>query len=178
MKVLAMIGVLLHLVGCGHAPVVAADQAKETDQSRNRKHSLSEQFVRSLSLTKGSDRRALQLHKIATTTLKSTEKSQQIRRMTGLSRRMEKHRTMKRRKERFHGRQRRNTHPGALSGGGRGVRNGKWKPAGWNGSSKPGGWNGGGGDQYGGKSPVWGSPWGQGWGGSVNKPGYFPTRRE
>jgi len=183
MKVLAMIGVLLHLVS-------AAEQAKEANQSSNRKLSLSEQFVSSLSVMKGSDKRALHLKKeIETTTLRLSEETY---RTAGLSRRMQKQRTMQRRKPRFRQRPKRSKNPGAMKRGGRGVGNDKWgSSAGWSGSSsrvRKGQWpssgrnrNSSGGNWHGRTSnkPIqpwkaprnssWGSPW---------KPGYSPTKRE
>lgn len=192
-EVLALICVLLHLVGWGHAPVVTAEQSNEANESNKSKTSLSEQFIRSLSVTKGSDRRDLQLQKNETTTPRSTkERHQKLQRMAGLSPRMQKQRTIQRWKGKSHVQKRRNVHPDALYGGGRGDNNGKWNPAGWNGSSnrerhdrwRPGRWHSGGGDWYSAKTPSWGSPsswgspWGDGWGGRVNTPGFFPTKRE
>ncbi len=118
-----MIGVLLHLAA-------AAEQAIESQQSSNGNISLAEQFVRSLSVIKGSDRRALQLHKIETTTLGSEGTPRNV----GLTRRMQKQRTMQRRKPRFGGRKR--SSKSGKNEGGRGVRN--WRPAGWNESSRRG----------------------------------------
>ena len=172
MKVLAVIGVLLHFVA-------AADQVREANQRRNRKIPLSEQFVRSLSVIKGSDRRALQPKNMDSNTPRLAAAGTQ--RVAGLSRRMQKQRTMQRRKPRFRrGRAR-------ISSGGRGVGHGKWRPAGWNGSNgrhRNGNWRNG-------REPNkptnswkapnnlgWGSPWGQGWGGSAHKPANKPSKRE
>jgi hypothetical protein len=175
-KVLTIIGVLFHLLGYGDASVAAAEQTKEANQSSNRNHSLSEQFVRSLSVTKGSSRRA-------------SPQTKQTQTMEGLSRRMQKHRTIQRRKGGFREPQKKNRHPSAMHGGSRGARNEIRKPTGSrrekNRKWQPGGWSGGR-DRYGGNSdkwksppnPGWGSSWGQGWGGSVNKPGSKPTKRK
>ena len=199
-KVLAIIGVLLHLMRCDNTPFATAEQAVETEQRNKHKHSLSEQFVRSLSLSKGSNdiSRGLKLQKVETKTRRITDEEELTPRLTRKTQYTKKQRTIQRRNGKFGG-QRRNGKPGS-NGGGRGGRHGKWKPAGWSGSSrggrngnwKPSGWNSnGGGDKWSNKkshkyepswkappNPGWGSSWGQGWGGGGHKPAPSPTKRE